>query len=320
MPQSKSLIDGSWGDLEEWLAATTSRQRRFELVRFPNEPLREEFIASIETRTEAEVRALLRRLLPRNMNITQLKQINLMSYDLIKKEHPELLSGLKESEYWRRALNLDGYDETSWQGITWILDLLPNHPGLALQAIKAYFIAHMHHLTDDLIWALGDAEDVIRARWISNPKTDSEYLAALAAIDPRDFEYLIERLYDSMGYETELTPRSKDGGRDVIAARREVGRSERLLIEVKRYSAPVGVALVRALLGVVSNEKVNKGVLVTCSVFTRGAINLSRENSRLELISGFELVRLLNEHLGASWPTRIAQLAIASRRHHGSHE
>lgn len=74
-----------------------------------------------------------------------------------------------------------------------------------------------------------------------------------------------------MRYET-LTPARKDGGRDVIATKRKPGSLEHTRIECKLYNEePIGLRVVQRLLGVVSGEKVNKGVVVTTSVFTKPA-------------------------------------------------
>lgn len=91
-------------------------------------------------------------------------------------------------------------------------------------------------------------------------------------LDPRQFEELVAELWRSLGYETELTARTKDGGRDIVAVRR-FEANVRFLIECKRYdpSHKVGVELVRALYGVRMHERATKGILATTSSFTRGA-------------------------------------------------
>jgi restriction endonuclease len=94
----------------------------------------------------------------------------------------------------------------------------------------------------------------------------------LLALDSRQFEELVAEIWRNLGYETELTARTKDGGRDIIAVRK-FEASVRFLIECKRYnpSHKVGVELVRALYGVKMHEKATKGILATTSTFTRGA-------------------------------------------------
>ncbi|MBT4158828.1 MAG: restriction endonuclease, partial [Planctomycetaceae bacterium] len=87
------------------------------------------------------------------------------------------------------------------------------------------------------------------AKFIGEPDHVQDKAAFLRSMDSREFECLVERLYHSMGYETELTPARSDGGRDVIANRWVPGRQENILVECKRYTKPVGVDFARRLLG-----------------------------------------------------------------------
>jgi restriction system protein len=83
------------------------------------------------------------------------------------------------------------------------------------------------------------------------------------------------------------------------------------LIQCKRTEKKVGVKEVRSLLGVVSNEKATKGVLVCASEFTHTARNLEDENSRLELIGNKDLQILLNEYLGSTWSKYVYSIVSA---------
>jgi len=94
----------------------------------------------------------------------------------------------------------------------------------------------------------------------------------LLALNPRQFEELVAGIWQKFGYEVELTARTRDQGRDVIAIRRTEA-SLRFLIECKRYSPEnkVGIGIVRSLYGVVRDENATKGILATTSTFTRDA-------------------------------------------------
>jgi len=88
-------------------------------------------------------------------------------------------------------------------------------------------------------------------------------------MDPRRFEELIAGAYEREGYSVELTDRSGDGGRDVVATLHGVG-SIRIFDQVKRYkiNRPVTADEVRALVGVITMAgNVSKGVLTTTSHF-----------------------------------------------------
>lgn len=92
-------------------------------------------------------------------------------------------------------------------------------------------------------------------------------------LDPRKFEILVAELLRDKGYEVELTPPSKDGGRDILAIQRDDIGSALTLVECKRYAHDnrVGVDIVRGLYGVVSAENATKGLVATTSYFTSKA-------------------------------------------------
>jgi restriction system protein len=111
-----------------------------------------------------------------------------------------------------------------------------------------------------------------------------------------------------MGYKTELTKMTHDGGRDVIAERVQSGEKERLLIQCRRTKNNVGVGEIRSLLGIVSNERATKGVFVCTSRFTPAARKLADENRRLELLDHEDLQVLLNMHFGTDLSKYVLQI------------
>lgn len=93
--------------------------------------------------------------------------------------------------------------------------------------------------------------------------------AAAYQIDPRMWEEIIAGAYSREGFEVELTPRSADKGRDVIATKHGIG-SIRIFDQVKAYKPGnvVTAEEVRAMLGVITGaQNVSKGVITTTSTF-----------------------------------------------------
>ncbi len=89
----------------------------------------------------------------------------------------------------------------------------------------------------------------------------------------RKFEEFTAELLTRDGFDARLTPRTKDGGLDVLALRR-LGIVELMyLVECKRYARTrkVGVQVVRSLYGVVSRKRANAGLIVTTSSFSKPA-------------------------------------------------
>lgn len=108
---------------------------------------------------------------------------------------------------------------------------------------------------------------------------DERYLEALRKnpndmrhLSSRDFEKLVAEIFDGFGYEVELTKRTRDGGRDIIAIKRaEVDL--RFLIECKHPDTRkhIGVGPVRELLGVKADEGASKAILATTAYFSKDA-------------------------------------------------
>jgi restriction system protein len=302
--------------MEEWLARQFAPGSRSD-VEFPSNEVRDAYLTSVGRRTNAEIFRLLRQFLVPSGSMG-VDNLHLASLVASRESAPEVFQGMLELEYTKRLLLhvKDRNKPPPWEGITWVLDLLPHFPKEAIVALQAYVLAHAQQLPDARYRGLLEATSVIRAKYIGSPDTEAEKLQLLRDMPTRDFEHLVGQLYETMGYDVLVTPAGKDGGLDIVAAHREPGRQEHLLVECKRYKGSVGVEIIRSLLGVVSDKKVNKGVAVTTGKFTRGACLLVEQNPRIELISGESLIRLLNEHLGPTWPSRLDAIIIRSKRKH----
>jgi len=107
----------------------------------------------------------------------------------------------------------------------------------------------------------------------------SRHPEELTRIDRRKFEELVAELFDGFGFEVELTKRTRDGGRDVIAIKHK-DIALKFLIECKRPDpgGHVGVGAVRELYGVVTHEKATKGILATTAYFSSDAMLLFEDH------------------------------------------
>lgn len=124
--------------------------------------------------------------------------------------------------------------------------------------------------------------------------------SAVFQLNPYQFEELIAGAFHKAGYdEVTLTPKSGDGGRDVIAIRHGVG-TIKIISSVKMYSPGhvVGYDDIRALAGVLMAEvNASKGILTTTSRFPprveEDKFLKALMPTRLELMDGDALVRWL---------------------------
>jgi len=261
MGERPEFIDARQMSLEEWLYLLFNPPNGADFIdyEFPTDEHRQEYLSSIDQRSEEDVyRLLCRFLIP--SGTLGIDELRLAGLEAAQKDAPEIYERMIRSQYhWRLVLYSAGHSQIPpWEGITWVLDLLPHFPRQALEGLKAYILAHAQELPDGRYRGLHDAAVVIRAKFIGMPGTQSETIQYLLDLHPRDFECLTERLYHYMDYETRLTAARKDGGRDIIASRQTPGKLEHLRIECKRYTGPVGVEIVRSLLGVISDKKSTK--------------------------------------------------------------
>lgn len=92
-------------------------------------------------------------------------------------------------------------------------------------------------------------------------------------LSSRKFEEVIAELLNRMGYEITLTPATRDGGKDIYAARKDNLGTFLYIVECKKYGPGnhVGVGLIRELYGVVQAEKATAGILATTSFFSKPA-------------------------------------------------
>jgi hypothetical protein len=102
-----------------------------------------------------------------------------------------------------------------------------------------------------------------------------EYVYDLSS---QKFEELVGRILTDFGFEIELTKRTRDGGRDIIAYIRNEVCKLLVFVECKQYAFdhPVGVEVVRSVYGVQRAHRANKSLVVTTSYFTEVAKQFQR--------------------------------------------
>lgn len=130
---------------------------------------------------------------------------------------------------------------------------------------------------------------------------DKVNLASIETMEGHQFEDLIGNLLIKIGFKIEENTKSADGGIDIIAYSSESITGGKYIIQCKRHNAPISEHTIRDLYGVVTDQKANKGVLVTNSSFTSAAIKFAA-GKPLELIDGKKLIDLIAEHLGVTIP------------------
>jgi len=122
----------------------------------------------------------------------------------------------------------------------------------------------------------------------------------LHAMDPYQFELLIGDLLGKLGYENvEVTKQSGDKGIDVVADLTLKGITDvKTVVQVKRYKEKnkLDGSVVTQLRG--SAEVDQRGLIITLSDFTKGAIEESKAPNKMpvSLVNGEKLLDLFLEH------------------------
>ena len=155
-----------------------------------------------------------------------------------------------------------------------------------------------------------DAEKIIQIQEEGEPDSDKtdlkpSLIEVLQNLSPAGFEQLCGRLLREYDFEDiEITQRSHDGGIDGYATLKLnpfVNMS--VFFQCKRYTGTVPTEKVQAFIGVMETNKrsVEKGLFLTTGSFAKAAIDIDKNNIKLELIDGDKLVEMFeNVELGVT--------------------
>lgn len=131
----------------------------------------------------------------------------------------------------------------------------------------------------------------------------SDILTTIISKKPKEFERLVVKLLQAMGYGGEVkdsgqvTPLSKDGGIDGIIKEDILGFG-RIYIQAKRYARDRAVERdeVQKFVGALAVVQSNKGVFITTSYFSKGAIDYVKSLNNaatIVLIDGNQLAEYI---------------------------
>jgi hypothetical protein len=182
-----------------------------------------------------------------------------------------------------------------------------------VEAIKARGRLHttrpFSHFADFQSWIVADDPSSLQLAEVHSPfydilrrSVDDEHFLTYFSEHHREFEIFIADCYKLAGWEkVELTPQRGDGGRDVIATRKDVG-TIRILEQTKAYRPGRLVTHndVRAMIGVLGiDHNASKGIITTTSDFQPLVMTSSEFTQfmpyRLELRNGARLRKWLSE-------------------------
>lgn len=314
---AQELLDVSMMPLDEWISLIRNPPSGKVFVRnmFPTEHHKEEWLRTARDRPEADVKLLLRHFLVSTGHspldvvhakflVRQIRAGHVMSEGMREHDRRLIQFLMSKGKY------------PVWEGVGWVLDLLPHFPRKALDAIDAFLCVAYGSLSDSYLDGLFDAQSIIRNRYIEGAHTAERAVDALMALSWRELEFLCAVAYEHMGFEVVVTPEGNDDGVDVFAKSADLGKKGLVVIQAKKWakSNPVGKREVRELLGTMDLHKATKGVLVTTGRYESGALKMGEEDPRLELLESNKVLLLLNEYCGTDWYVRVDRLLFSFRK------
>lgn len=116
----------------------------------------------------------------------------------------------------------------------------------------------------------------------------NKVIGSINRMNGSEFEDFCEFVFKDIGYKVKQTPKSRDGGKDLILNTKK----GKVYVEIKRYSSKnlVNSSLVLKLIGSAVSDGVNECIFLTTSGYTKDAIDTA-ENSRVKIklidIDGF---------------------------------
>ena len=120
--------------------------------------------------------------------------------------------------------------------------------------------------------------------------------SALHEIEWRDLERVLATALDGLGFEVELTPPAKDGGKDLVVHCAEMGTKRRYVIEVKHWCSGKRVSgtELRKFIEVVATEHHDAGLFLSTSGFSRNAYTAEAhlEHRRVRLGGETKILRI----------------------------
>lgn len=187
-----------------------------------------------------------------------------------------------------------------------ILEKAIKHPikGTRKKLKGMYIVANYKSKTGDLNTACKLWEDIYnidpgfedvetKISTFKNVKSDNT-ITNMLSLSPMQFKDLIVKVLDKMGYEVikefDIT---SDGVMRFLTKYYEKGQdSYEVLVETGKWTNPVGELRVRELVGLIKEYRTHKGIYITPSIFTDGALKAA-EVYPLDLIDNTRLSQMV---------------------------
>lgn len=174
---------------------------------------------------------------------------------------------------------------------------------LPVARFDAYEVSAVYDVAEKLLAKLGDGDR--EPRDLTGGTQALGYLLDhpdyLEEISPREFEQMIFRYFEELGFDAIQTPQTADGGYDILLKDKNTSRST--IVEVKKYArnSKLGVSSVHQLLGSMMLTDAASAILVTTGGFSASALSMAQKSPRsIKLLTLEELMSISREQLSVS--------------------
>lgn len=166
-------------------------------------------------------------------------------------------------------------------------------------------------------------ENIIKKTSILLAEAVASSVNFLQNIEWRDLERMLAMVLDELGFDVELTPGSKDGGKDLIAQCNFAGSNRTYLIEVKhwRSSTKVGISHINSFVSVILKEKADRGLFLSSGGYNNNVFESLTVTQKKHLTLGnssniHHLCQLYTKKRSGIWtpPEDISSLIFESNQ------
>lgn len=131
----------------------------------------------------------------------------------------------------------------------------------------------------------------------------------LINLNPYEFECLVGKIYEKLGYKVQVTNKSNDGGRDLIMFK----GNDKVIVECKKYGLDniIGRPIIQKFHSAVITNKAIKGIIITTSDFNKNVyLHPAIKSGQIELINRSKLKVLLLNIYGEVLPDSFQNICM----------
>jgi restriction system protein len=118
-------------------------------------------------------------------------------------------------------------------------------------------------------------------------------IESLRSLEWKRFELLCAKYYEAVGFKSATLAAGADGGIDIKLYRIDPN-TPIAIVQCKAWSSQVTVKEIRELFGVMSYEKVDRGIFITSGSYTKDALAFGAANP-MQLLDGEALLKRIHD-------------------------